>query len=247
MLTQKDNQEILNLLHKLDVYALQLADSANCAEECMNSSCCLEEDESTLSWFRKTAMKKLSLILSLLDQLDISQVYPFSRCDMAKGKPSDAVKVKLTPDGQVIFHFPHLPGKSTKPTRVKKAYDKRNTIGSAVLEGSKRCGRPVPVYKYYRMSFYHVYPSGQCVRFLKDNDNYDYKHCIDAITDSLGVTDDALRCQLTMATYLSDEIAPGTYCVVSDIACPMLDEDDLLRLEYKGEKSEPLAHFFIII
>lgn len=69
---------------------------------------------------------------------------------------------------------------------------------------------------------------------MKDNDNYDYKHCIDAITDSLSVTDDALRCQLTMATYLSDEIAPGTYCVVSDVTWPMLDEEDLPRLAYEG-------------
>ena len=110
----------------------------------------------------------------------------------------------------------------------------RNTIGSAVLEESKRCGRPVPVFEHYRMSFYHIYPSGQCVRFMKDNDNYDYKHCIDAITDSLSVTDDSLRCQLTMATYLSDEIAPGTYCVVSDVTWPMLDEEDLPRLAYEG-------------
>lgn len=234
MLTQKDDQEILNLLHKLDVHALQLADSANCAEECMKSSYCLEEDVSTLSWFRKTAMKKLSLILSLLEQLDISQVYPFSRCDMTEGKPADDVRVILTEYGQVIYHFPHLPGKSSKPNRVKKEYDMRNTIGSAVLEESKRCGRPVPVFEHYRMSFYHIYPSGQCVRFMKDNDNYDYKHCIDAITDSLSVTDDALRCQLTMATYLSDEIAPGTYCVVSDVTWPMLDEEDLPRLAYEG-------------
>ena len=117
MLTQKDDQEILNLLHKLDVHALQLADSANCAEECMKSSYCLEEDVSTLSWFRKTAMKKLSLILSLLDQLDISQVYPFSLCDMTEGKPADDVRVILTEYGQVIYHFPHLPGKSSKPDR----------------------------------------------------------------------------------------------------------------------------------
>lgn len=234
MLTQKDDQEILNLLHKLDVHALQLADSANCAEECMKSSYCLEEDVSTLSWFRKTAMKKLSLILSLLDQLDISQVYPFSRCDMTEGKPADDVRVILTEYGQVIYHFPHLPGKSSKPNRVKREYDKRNAIESAVMDESERCGRPVPVFGRYRMSFYHIYPTSQCTYFLKDNDNYEYKRCIDAITDSLTVTDDALRCQLTMATYLSDEIEPGTYCVVSDVTCPMLDEEDLSRLGYEG-------------
>ena len=48
------------------------------------------------------------------------------------------------------------------------------------------------------------------------------------------MTDDALRCQLTMATYLSDEIAPGTYCVVSDVTWPMLDEEDLPCLAYEG-------------
>ena len=230
-----DYQEVVNLLHKLKVNALQLADSTDCAEKSIQLASCPEDVTSTLSWFPGKAAGKLGIILSLLDQIDIRHAYPFSRCDdMTEEKLAEDVRVILTKDGQVIYHFPHLPGKSSKPNRVKKEYDMRNTIGSAVLEESKRCGRPVPVFEHYRMSFYHVYPSGQCVRFMKDNDNYDYKHCIDAITDSLSVTDDALRCQLTMATYLSDEIAPGTYCVVSDVTWPMLDEEDLPCLAYEG-------------
>lgn len=230
-----DYQEVVNLLHKLKVNALQLADSTDCAEKSIQLASCPEDVTSTLSWFPGKAAGKLGIILSLLDQIDIRHAYPFSRCDdMTEEKPAEDVRVILTEDGQVIYHFPHLPGKSSKPNRVKKEYDMRNTIGSAVLEESKRCGRPVPVFEHYRMSFYHIYPSGQCVRFMKDNDNYDYKHCIDAITDSLSVTDDALRCQLTMATYLSDEIAPGTYCVVSDVTWPMLDEEDLPCLAYEG-------------
>ena len=51
---------------------------------------------------------------------------------------------------------------------------------------------------------------------MRDNDNYDYKHLIDRITDALGVTDDALRCRLCFASAQTDRIADGTYVMADD-------------------------------
>lgn len=69
-------------------------------------------------------------------------------------------------------------------------------------------------------------------RSMRDNDNYGYKHLIDRITDALGVTDDALRCQLCFASIQTDRIADGTYVIVTPDGLPLWSVSDLLQARH---------------
>ena len=67
---------------------------------------------------------------------------------------------------------------------------------------------------------------------MRDNDNYDYKHLIDRITDALGVTDDALRCRLCFASAQTDRLAAGTYVIVTPDGLTLWSVSDLLQARH---------------
>ena len=85
-------------------------------------------------------------------------------------------------------------------------------------------------YDKFSVSFYHIFPGNCPSRSMRDNDNYDYKHLIDRITDALGVTDDALRCRLCFASAQTDRIADGTYVIVTPDGLPLWSVSDLLQV-----------------
>ena len=144
-----DYQEVVNLLHKLKVNALQLADSTDCAEKSIQLASCPEDVTSTLSWFPGKAAGKLGIILSLLDQIDIRHAYPFSRCDdMTEEKPAEDVRVILTEDGPVSYT--HLDVYKRQVGQIRMACTVTSTIRRLRLVRSRVLRAPTMTIPYLR-------------------------------------------------------------------------------------------------
>lgn len=218
IMIKNEQQQIILMLCNLKAGLDKLSLLINQTIDAVKQTPDIQTLSSKLRYFTQKSNKLLTDSLIALDYLDAGLTFPFSRdydmYDSAEESLCD-VEVKITSDRSIIFRFPHLPGKSSRPNRSKKALKVRYRIGPALLREAERSKRPIPVFTKFRLAFVHVFPSTCCSRLIKDNDNYDYKYCIDAITDALAVSDDALRCQLSMSTVISDNIKSGTYCIVS--------------------------------
>lgn len=220
---QKQLTVVQSELGMLSAEASDAVDMLACESE-------LQKAGTILSRLLSQVSTRFTRIFSALDRADLRQAYPYSLAASDDGEPLSHVDVILTEDRRVVFLFPLLTGKVSASSRLRGELKRLYHIGSAVQMEAQRCGKPIPSFDRYHLSFYHIYPCNFCKRLIKDNDNYDYKRCIDAITDALAITDDALRCELSFATFQSDKIKSGTYCIVSELGGTEHGLDDLIRL-----------------
>ena len=149
--------------------------------------------------------------------------------------PALPVRTTVYPDGRIVVKMPHLPGLSANPKilQLKRAFESMyDGMGSEIAEKVYKMGICSRAYDKFSLSFYHIFPGNCPSRSMRDNDNYDYKHLIDRITDALGVTDDALRCRLCFASAQTDWIADGTYVIVTPDGLPLWSVSDLLQARH---------------
>ena len=147
--------------------------------------------------------------------------------------PALPVRTTVYPDGRIVIGMPHLPGLSANPKtlQLKRAFESMyDWMGSEIAEKVCKMDICSRTYDKFSVSFYHIFPGNCPSRSMRDNDNYDYKHLIDRITDALGVTDDALRCRLCFASAQTDRIADGTYVIVTLDGLPLWSVSDLLQV-----------------
>lgn len=147
--------------------------------------------------------------------------------------PALPVRTTVYPDGRIVVKMPHLPGLSANPKilQLKRAFESMyDGMGSEIAEKVYKMGICSRAYDKFSLSFYHIFPENCPSRSMRDNDNYDYKHLIDRITDALGVTDDALRCRLCFSSAQTDRIADGTYVIVTPDGLPLWPVSDLLQV-----------------
>ena len=147
--------------------------------------------------------------------------------------PALPVRTTVYPDGRIVVKMPHLPGLSANPKilQLKRVFESMyDGMGSEIAEKVYKMGICSRAYDKFSLSFYHIFPENYPSRSMRDNDNYDYKHLIDRITDALGVTDDALRCRLCFASAQTDRIADGTYVIVTPDGLPLWSVSDLLQV-----------------
>lgn len=149
--------------------------------------------------------------------------------------PALPVRTTVYPDGRIVVKMPHLPGLSATPKtlQLKRAFESMyDWMGSEIAEKVCKMGICSRAYDKFSLSFYHIFPGNCPSRSMRDNDNYDYKHLIDRITDALGVTDDALRCRLCFASAQTDRLAAGTYVIVTPDGLTLWSVSDLLQARH---------------
>ena len=125
---------------------------------------------------------------------------------------------------RLILHTPLLPpgGDRSKYYTHRNKYAPSADYGHAFTEGVNgamcRLLPKIPLEVYQRfaekmVSMIYIFPKGK--RQLPDNDRYDTKAIIDAVTGFLPGGDEARGCTLTFQTVVSDTLEEGTYIIVS--------------------------------
>ena len=126
-------------------------------------------------------------------------------------------------DGQIILHTVMLPpaGDRSKYHATKNKYIPAAGYGHALAnEINVLMSKVASIPTFVRSSFIHklitivfVYPKGRT--FIPDNDRYDTKAAIDAITRWLPNGDEAVSCALSYHTLRTSRLEPGTYFIVA--------------------------------
>lgn len=195
---------------------------------------CLSEDDKMgnliLTDVNTSMFERLVEALLLIEELCLQGDNPakISR-EFADSVLQDCYKFecKFTNDKRCVFQIPLLPKKSKRNTfskalsvvwyRAVEHFKEKNNLHEFAVEQTI-------------IQFIHVYRCETATHLIRDNDNYEYKPFIDMLTDSFLIPDNGILCHQHYASYLSDEIPNGTYCLLSNQELPLIKLDDLISI-----------------
>lgn len=169
---------------------------------------------------------KLFLAIHELEQLlwVYCDEYWFSRVDMTNDMLRDpqllenAIEIEMNAD-QVLIRMPHIAARK----------EPRYRLPEDLLAAKLASLRNLPKLGQCHATFCHVYPSSVS-SMPKDVDNYYYKRVIDLLAYTFGFSDCPMTFSMSMESFVSDTVAPGTYIWLEKKLPKKFENQILLRV-----------------
>lgn len=118
----------------------------------------------------------------------------------SRGKGDENLVSLRIMEDRIYIKMPHLP----------KRYHGSTDLCNQVLAAAVYNSISFPTWANWTANYYHIFPA-DLASVPKDVDNYSYKRTNDILAYALGSCDNAFRFNMSMHTFFTDEIPPGTY------------------------------------